>query len=97
MGVFLSNRNYVKGANFERARVNLHKARGAIWAARIAGSHSPFDVVALYGDGRLYLEQCKTGKVTSHIIREAVEKAPTVPEVCDIFVSIETPKNSHPI
>ena len=39
---------YAKGASREREWVKRCYAQGALWAARIAGSHSPIDVVAVY-------------------------------------------------
>jgi hypothetical protein len=51
---------YRKGADKERQRVRWHLARGALWAARTAGSHSAFDVVAVY-HGEVVLEQLKAG------------------------------------
>ena len=53
-------RQYAKGAKRERQRVAWHYAQGAKWAIRAAGSHSPFDVVAVYED-RVELEQIKSG------------------------------------
>jgi Holliday junction resolvase len=52
--------NYEKGANAERRLVAWLRDRG--WAAwRIAGSHTPADVVAMKAGERSMLMQCKYG------------------------------------
>lgn len=58
---------YRKGANIERKRVQYHYKQGALLAARTAGSHGQYDVVALYPGNYGYaysivLEQLKTRK-----------------------------------
>ena len=68
---------YAKGANRERQRVAWHYREGALWASRTAGSHSAFDVVAVY-DNRVELEQIKSGRTPTPEDRaefsEAVER-----------------------
>ena len=94
----MPNRNYIKGANFERSLVNsFKKDPKCVWAARIAGSHSPFDVVALFSTGDLQLIQCKTGKISNSIIQEAIKKCPAVPAVASIYISIVTPNSTFPV
>jgi len=41
---------YRKGANAERWLCKWYKKHGATHAMRTAGSHSPFDVIALFSD-----------------------------------------------
>jgi len=57
--------NYNRGANFERKLVKyLSTKPNCLLAMRSAGSHGPFDVVALMKEGqmaRAYLFQCKHG------------------------------------
>ncbi|MEM4066543.1 MAG: hypothetical protein QXV17_06765 [Candidatus Micrarchaeaceae archaeon] len=54
----MPNPNYVKGANFERKLIGEAYARGAKYAARIAGSHTPIDLIVVFGS-RVYLIQAK--------------------------------------
>ncbi|MEM3416081.1 MAG: hypothetical protein QW719_01930 [Candidatus Micrarchaeaceae archaeon] len=54
----MPNPNYIKGANFERKLIREAYARGAKYAARIAGSHTPIDVIIIFGS-RVYLIQAK--------------------------------------
>ncbi|MEM3828156.1 MAG: hypothetical protein QXP36_02935 [Conexivisphaerales archaeon] len=54
----MSNPNYAKGANFERKLIAEAYARGAKYAARIAGSHTPIDLIIIFGS-RVYLVQAK--------------------------------------
>ncbi|MEM3416427.1 MAG: hypothetical protein QW719_03755 [Candidatus Micrarchaeaceae archaeon] len=50
--------NYAKGANFERKLIAEAYARGAKYAVRTAGSHTPIDVIVIFGS-RIYLIQAK--------------------------------------
>ena len=57
------NKNYKKGANYERKIVNEARRKGFL-AFRSAGSHSPVDVVVVnHKTGSLRLIQCKTGEM----------------------------------
>ena len=68
----MSNKSYVKGSNYERERVKWHYSQGAIYSARIAGSHSPYDVVAVYQGAfgyNVYFEQLKSKKADAkHVL-----------------------------
>ncbi len=52
---------YRKGANAERWLVKRYKEHGATHAMRTAGSHSPFDVIALFKD-HTEVVQIKAGR-----------------------------------
>ncbi|MEM4097303.1 MAG: hypothetical protein QXS81_01270 [Candidatus Micrarchaeaceae archaeon] len=54
----MANINYAKGANFERKLIAEAYARGAKYAARIAGSHTAVDLIIIFGS-RIYLVQAK--------------------------------------
>ncbi|MEM3414794.1 MAG: hypothetical protein QW575_04425 [Thermoproteota archaeon] len=54
----MTNPNYVKGVRFERKLIAEAYARGAKYAARIAGSHTPIDLIVVFGS-RVYLIQAK--------------------------------------
>ncbi|MEM3860770.1 MAG: hypothetical protein QW478_15480 [Candidatus Micrarchaeaceae archaeon] len=54
----MPNPNYAKGANFERQLIKEAYARGAKYAARVAGSHTLVDVIIIFGS-RVYLIQAK--------------------------------------
>lgn len=56
--------NYRRGAAFEYERLEFHRNNGAIFVCRTAGSHSPFDVIAIYED-EVILEQLKRSKKKS--------------------------------
>ena len=60
----MGNANYRRGAAFEYERMEWHRERGAVVVFRTAGSHSPFDVVAIYNQGfpNVYFEQLKRKK-----------------------------------
>ncbi|MEM3845724.1 MAG: hypothetical protein QXU98_08485 [Candidatus Parvarchaeota archaeon] len=66
----MPNPNYAKGANFERQLIGEAYARGAKYAARIAGSHTPIDVVIIVGS-RVYLKQEKKRHLSE---REALKQ-----------------------
>lgn len=56
-------RNYARGAELERTVAEKLRARG--WTViRAAGSHGPFDLVAIQPGPRLWLIQCKTDRRT---------------------------------
>ncbi|MEM3859037.1 MAG: hypothetical protein QW478_06480 [Candidatus Micrarchaeaceae archaeon] len=55
----MTNPNYAKGANFERKLIAEAYARGAKYAARTAGSHTPIDLIIIFGS-RIYLVQAKS-------------------------------------
>ena len=64
---------YAKGANFERQIKKDLEKEGAIQVFRTAGSHSPYDLIALYPD---YVEliQCKASYYVPKKERDKLEK-----------------------
>ena len=70
----MPNKQYVKGARYERKVVNEAKELGNI-AFRSAGSHSPIDVITIDPTLRLIrLIQCKAGKSYSQKFKDNLEK-----------------------
>ena len=68
---------YRKGARNEYKSIRLFEAEGYLFI-RSAGSHSPFDIVAVSGD-RIVLIQCKTNSWPSPAECETLRSIP-VPE-----------------
>ena len=69
----MPNRNYIKGSNAERERCKWHYEHGAIFATRSAGSHSSYDVIAVY-KGRawgydVFFEQLKSKKADARNVK----------------------------
>lgn len=59
----MPNRNYNRGANFERAiKKNMEDADHFV--VRSAGSKGPADLVAINEDGEVTLIQCEVGTVS---------------------------------
>jgi Holliday junction resolvase len=64
----LPNRNYQRGAAFERRCIKALEAQGALFVVRVAGSKGPADLVAFYAPRwstmrpSIELVQCKNGK-----------------------------------
>jgi len=56
----MPNKNYIKGRNKEYAIVKKKREEGCEIAQRTAGSHSPFDVIAINREKKtIYLIQSK--------------------------------------
>ena len=66
----MPNQNYIKGARFERQLIGEAYARGAKYAARIAGSHTAVDLIVVFGS-RIYLVQAKKRHLSE---REALKQ-----------------------
>jgi len=66
------NKNYQKGARYERKLVNEARTKGHI-ALRSAGSHSRADVVIIDSKNlKIWIYQCKKGK--HNLTKKMVEK-----------------------
>jgi Holliday junction resolvase len=66
--------SYTKGARLEYAVVNQYKNKGCI-AFRSAGSHSPFDVVAIMPNVmKIVLIQCKNSKLSDYALKKEASK-----------------------
>lgn len=68
----MPNRNYLRGYNIEKKAQELLESEGYV-TARTAGSHSPFDVVAVRAD-KIRLIQIKRVKKFSKSILEKAKK-----------------------
>lgn len=67
----MSNLRYNRGANFERAvKKYLEQQGGDVF--RVAGSHTPADIIALF-NGKIYLTQCKLDGYCPPSEREALK------------------------
>ena len=63
----MPNKNYQKGRRKEYAVVKRYKEMGYDIAQRTAGSHSPFDVIAINLKKReIKLIQCKPDSMNAH-------------------------------
>ena len=63
----MPNKNYLKGRRKEYKIANKFKERGFDIAQRTAGSHSPFDVIAINTETKqILLIQCKPNSMNSH-------------------------------
>ncbi len=66
----MPNRNYINGRRREYCKIKAYRDQGFPVVFRSAGSHSPFDVVALNPSaGVIILEQLKTKKGARKVIR----------------------------
>ena len=63
----MPNRNYQAGVRFERARKKVWEQDGNV-VLRTAGSHGPFDLVAI-GEDRVRLIQCKRVQTKAQAMR----------------------------
>ena len=71
----MSNKNYLKGRRKEYKICDIYKAKGFDIVQRTAGSHSPFDIIAIsVPTQELFLIQCKP-KSMSEKKREEILKA----------------------
>jgi len=62
----MPNKNYIKGRRKEYKYVKIMRELGFI-AQRTAGSHSPFDVIAINPDTKqIRLIQCKPDSMNAH-------------------------------
>jgi hypothetical protein len=78
----MSNTNYVKGRAFEYARMRYYKNSGFDVVMRTAGSHGPYDIVAINAKtGEIFLIQCKVTESPATATRMLNEfrKNPPVP------------------
>jgi len=64
----MPNKNYLKGKHKEWRITKKYKEKyGCRIAQRTAGSHSPFDVIAINTETRqIFLIQCKPDSMNSH-------------------------------
>jgi len=84
------NKNYEKGARFERKIVNEARAKGHI-AARTAGSHSPVDIFIINSKKRLVrFIQAKKGKST--LTRKEIEEFEANSNLYDVEFEVRTEK-----
>lgn len=61
----MPNKNYLKGRRKEYAVCDLFKKKGYDIVQRTAGSHSPFDIIAISIKNReIQLIQCKPSSLT---------------------------------
>jgi len=72
--IYIPNKNYVKGANFERTVKKFYESIGFL-VFRTAGSHSPADLIAFSPSERPILIQCK-----------ATAKSVSIAELYDLSV-----------
>ncbi len=63
--IYLPNKRYRKGYRFENALLNRLKKEGYDAVVRTAGSHSPYDIIAIK-DAKLFLIQCKANDITPY-------------------------------
>lgn len=93
----MPNRNYCNGAAFERKVVNRFRSfKDCKFAARTAGSHSPFDVVALVGN-KLYLIQCKANDLTDGEKRKIIREMPVLEKKVQVFAQLRFRRKRHEI
>lgn len=64
----MPNRRYQAGTRWEREIIKFYEKDGAV-CTRAAGSHSPFDVIAVYPANRVALIQCKVTKYEANAER----------------------------
>jgi Holliday junction resolvase len=63
----MPNSNYIKGRKKEYKIIHQLKLKGYDIAQRTAGSHSPFDIIAIdIKDKTIRLIQCKPDTMNSH-------------------------------
>lgn len=77
----MGNKQYLSGRRFEYKRKAIWERDGYI-VCRTAGSHSPFDLIAIKSMGDVVLVQCKTTKSSSvrkKLLREFREDPPLSP------------------
>ena len=61
MGYIVPNKNYLRGRRLEYEVVEDCINHGYTWAQRMAGSHSPYDVIGVdEANKRIVFVQCKT-------------------------------------
>ena len=80
------NKHYQKCYRLERKLVNKLK-KTCQFVCRTAGSHSPFDVIAIDMD-KIYLIQCKSGKLAKTDEKKAIDKMPKLPVTAIISCNI---------
>jgi len=87
----MPNKNYHIGRKFEYEVMNELKGPGCA-VMRTAGSHGPFDVIAINKDGACGMIQCKvveTEAEADRLIRAFRERPPFPPASCEFVQRIE--------
>lgn len=77
----MANTNYIRGRAFEYARMRHWEGKGYL-TLRTAGSHGPFDIVAVRANAPVALIQCKivqTETEARRLIRQFTENPPLSP------------------
>lgn len=82
------NKNYQKGYRLERKIMNLYKKYN-IFSTRTAGSHSPFDVIAI-SHNNLLLIQCKNRKGTKQDVEKLQEIRKKIPKELNVLILLYT-------
>lgn len=71
----MPNKNYLKGRRKEYKICSQYKQEGCDIAQRTAGSHSPFDVIAINSQKKkIFLIQCKPDNISEQQLRKIQEK-----------------------
>lgn len=93
----MPNVNYRKGAVFERKIVNRFKRyKTCTFVARTAGSHSPFDVIAIIGND-LLLIQCKAKGMTEGERRKIKDALPIIPAELNVKMQLRYRKDHREV
>ena len=84
----MSNKNYVKGRVKEYKYVKLMREKGFI-SQRSAGSHSPWDVVAINPETKqIKLIQCKPDSMNSHQQQKIRDKNKKLNGIFEVSFSV---------
>ncbi|MFH7835168.1 MAG: hypothetical protein QXL51_01055 [Candidatus Aenigmatarchaeota archaeon] len=87
--------NYIKGRRFEYEVMRLLEKQGAL-CFRMAGSHSPFDIIAIFRD-KILLIQCKYNtNISGKDLRELYYLKSFLPQNCLINIAYKR-KNARKI
>lgn len=84
----MPNKNYIKGRRKEYKYVNIMKNKGFI-AQRTAGSHSPFDIIAINPETKqIRLIQCKPDDMNSHLTQKIRNENKKLNGVFEVIFSV---------
>lgn len=72
--------NYAVGRRFEYERMKAYRLLGAT-VLRTAGSHGPFDIIAIYPNGYAHFIQCKVVD-SEAAAKRLIEEFKTSPPFC---------------
>ena len=87
----MPNKNYRKGYTFENKLVNEFRKKGC-FATRTAGSHSPFDIIAINGK-KIFLIQCKANDLSVSEFNNAILKMPDIAAELDVVKMVAFKKD----